>query len=150
MPLVVEIVTAERIVRTEEGVEVLIAPGSEGQLAILSRHAPLMTTLDSGELVFRRGSEESAFAVTGGFLEVHSDHVTVLANAAESADEIDVDRAEEARRRAEDRLRGVQQEVDVMEVDLRRAQAALRRAMVRLRVAENRRRRPAAMPGAST
>src|SRR5690348_3882865 len=105
MALTVEIVTAERIVRTESGVDVLIAPGSEGQLAILPRHAALMTTLDAGELVFRRGAEESAFALSGGFMEVRNDRVTVLADAAEAAEEIDVGRAEAARARAEERLR---------------------------------------------
>ncbi len=68
MPLTVEIVTIERIVRTEENVDVLLAPGSEGQLAILPRHAALMTTLDFGELTFRRGSTESHFAIAGGFI----------------------------------------------------------------------------------
>ncbi|MDE2934016.1 MAG: F0F1 ATP synthase subunit epsilon [Chloroflexota bacterium] len=147
MPLFVEIVTAERVVRTEEDVEVLIAPGSEGQLAILPRHAPLMTTLDYGELIFRRGNEESAFAIGGGFLEVHSNHVTVLADAAEAAEEIDVDRAEQARRRAEEQLAGARDE-GVSEADLARAQASMQRALLRLRVAERRRRRPGPpMPG---
>ena len=141
MPLSIEIVTAEQIVRTEEGVDVLIAPGSEGQLAILPRHAPLMTTLEYGELVFRRGSVESAFAITGGFLEVRSDRVTVLADAAEPAEEIDITRAEEARARAEERLSGAL-EVNVSEGDLVRAQAAMQRALLRLRVAERRQRRP--------
>lgn len=147
MPLFVEIVTAERIVRTEEDVEVLIAPGSEGQLAILPRHAPLMTTLEFGELIFRRGSNESAFAIGGGFLEVHSDHVTVLADAAEAAEDIDVDRAEQARHRAEELLEGARED-NVSEADLARAQASMQRALLRLRVAERRRRRPGPpMPG---
>ena len=147
MPLFVEIVTAERVVRTEEDVEVLIAPGSEGQLAILPRHAPLMTTLDYGELIFRRGNEESAFAIGGGFLEVHSNHVTVLADAAEAAEDIDVDRAEVARRRAEERLPARRDE-GASEADLGPAQASMQRALLRLRVAERRRRRPGPpMPG---
>jgi F-type H+-transporting ATPase subunit epsilon len=86
MPLTVEIVTAERVVRTEPGVDVLIAPGAEGQLAILPRHAALMTTLDAGELIFRRGAAEEAFAVSGGFMEVRRDRVTILADAAEAAE----------------------------------------------------------------
>ncbi len=147
MPLFIEIVTAERVVRTEEAVDVLIAPGSEGQLAILPRHAPLMTTLDFGELVFRRGSSESSFAISGGFLEVHSNHVTVLADVAEAAEDIDVDRAEKARTRAEERLRDIHEE-GVSTADLARAQAAMQRALLRLRVAERRRRRPGPpMPG---
>ena len=143
MTLSVEIVTAERLVRSEEGVEVLIAPGSEGQLAILPRHAPLMTTLEYGELVFRRGADESSFAIERGFLEVRDNRVTVLADAAEAADEIDVDRAERARERAETRLREGHEQ-DMGETDLARAQAAMQRALLRLRVAERRRRRAGA------
>jgi len=139
MPLTVEIVTAERVVRVEQGVEVLIAPGSEGQLAILPRHAALMTTLDAGELVFRRGSEESAFAVTGGFLEVRNDRVTVLADAAEAVEEIDVARAEAARARAEERLRRMREQQG-SDVDQARARAALQRSLLRLRAVERRRR----------
>ncbi|HMS60084.1 MAG TPA: ATP synthase F1 subunit epsilon, partial [Tepidiformaceae bacterium] len=88
MPLTVEIVTAERIVRTEKGVDVLVAPGTEGQLAILPKHAALMTTLQPGELLFRRGTEEEPFAVTGGFMEVRNDRVTILADAAEPAHDV--------------------------------------------------------------
>lgn len=139
MPLSVEIITAEEIVQTEENLDVLIVPGSEGQLAILPRHAPLMTTLDYGELIFRRGTNETSFAIGGGFLEVHSDKVTVLADVAENADEIDAERAEEARKRAEDRLQNPN--TDQTSVDLARAQASLQRALLRLNVVEKRRRR---------
>lgn len=145
MTLTVEIVTAERLVRSEEGVDVLIAPGSEGQLAILPRHAPLMTTLEYGELVFRRGADESSFAIERGFLEVRDNRVTVLADAAEAADEIDVDRAERARERAETRLREGHEQ-DMGETDLARAQAAMQRALLRLRVAQRRRRAGAGAP----
>ena len=139
MPLSVEIITAEEIVQTEENLDVLIVTGSEGQLAILPRHAPLMTTLDYGELIFRRGTNETSFAIGGGFLEVHSDKVTVLADVAENADEIDAERAEEARKRAEDRLQNPN--TDQTSVDLARAQASLQRALLRLNVVEKRRRR---------
>jgi F-type H+-transporting ATPase subunit epsilon len=139
MPLTVEIVTAERTVRTETGVDVLIAPGSEGQLAILPRHAALMTTLDAGALTFRHGNEESDFAISGGFMEVRNDRVTILADAAEAAEEIDATRAESARARAEERLRRYREQ-GVADVDLARAQAALQRSLLRLRVAERRRR----------
>ena len=139
MPLSVEIITAEEIVQTEENLDVLIVPGSEGQLAILPRHAPLMTTLDYGELIFRRGTNETSFAIGGGFLEVHSDKVTVLADVAENADEIDAERAEEARKRAEERLQNPN--TDQTSVDLARAQASLQRALLRLNVVEKRRRR---------
>lgn len=139
MPLSVEIITAEEIVQTEENLDVLIVPGSEGQLAILPRHAPLMTTLDYGELIFRRGTNETSFAIGGGFLEVHSDKVTVLADVAENADEIDAERAEEARKRAEERIQNPS--ADQTSVDLARAQASLQRALLRLNVVEKRRRR---------
>ncbi|MEX0783678.1 MAG: F0F1 ATP synthase subunit epsilon [Dehalococcoidia bacterium] len=145
MPLTVEIVTAERVVRTEHGVEVLVAPGAEGQLAILPRHAALMTTLDAGEIIMRRGANEESFVVSGGFMEVKNDRVTVLADAAESSEEIDLARAEAARARAEERLRRYREQ-NVRDVDLVRAQAALQRALVRLRVAEQRRRRTTGRP----
>ena len=146
MPLTVEIVTAERVVRVEQGVDVLIAPGSEGQLAILPRHAALMTTLDYGELIFRRGQDESSFAVTGGFMEVRRDRVTILADQAEAAEEIDLARAEAARARAEDRLRRAREQ-SVRDVDMARAQAALQRSLLRLRVVQRRRRPGAPRPG---
>jgi F-type H+-transporting ATPase subunit epsilon len=146
MPLTVEIVTAERVVRVEQGVDVLIAPGSEGQLAILPHHAALMTTLDYGELIFRRGQDESSFAVTGGFMEVLRDRVTILADQAEAAEEIDVARAEAARARAEDRLRRAREQ-SARDVDMARAQAALLRSLLRLRVVQRRRRPGAPRPG---
>ncbi len=139
MPLTVEIVTAERVVRVEQGVEVLIAPGSEGQLAILPKHAALMTTLDYGELVFKRGTNEESFAVTGGFMEVRKDRVTILADQAEAAEEIDLARAEAARARAEDRLRR-HREQGARDVDMARAQASLQRSLLRLKVVQRRRR----------
>lgn len=147
MPLTVEVVTADRVVRVEQGVDVLIAPGSEGQLAILPHHAALMTTLDYGELIFRRGQAEEAFAVTGGFMEVRKDRVTILADQAEAAEEIDLARAEAARARAEERIkRGREQ--SARDVDMARAQAALQRSLLRLRVVQRRRRGPGS-PGSA-
>ena len=143
MPLTVEIVTAEKVVRTERGVDVLIAPGSEGQLAILPRHAALMTTLDHGELIFRRGTIEESFAISGGFMEVRADTVTILADQAEASDDIDESRAEAARVRAQERLRRAR-EHNASDVDLARASAALARSLVRLGVAERRRHAPRA------
>jgi F-type H+-transporting ATPase subunit epsilon len=145
MPLTVEIVTAEKVVSVEQGVDVLIVPGSEGQLAILPRHAALMTTLGVGELVFRRGQEEGIFAITGGFMEVLRDRVTVLADQAEHADDIDTARAEAARVRAEDRLRRGREQA-VRDVDMARAQASLQRSLLRLRVAQRRHRAPSGPP----
>ncbi len=139
MPLTVELVTAERVVRVEPGVDVLVVPGSEGQMAILPHHAALMTTLDPGELVMRRAGQEDAFAVTGGFLEVRNDRVTVLADAAEPFEEIDAARAEAARARAEERLR-LYREGRAGDLDVARASAALQRSLMRLRIVQRRRR----------
>lgn len=136
MPLTVEIVTVERVVLKEEGIEEVIAPGVDGQFAVLPQHAAFMTMLAPGELILKKGGEEIPFAVTGGFFEVLRDRVVVLADAAERADEIDIARAEEARERAKTTL----ERRETVE-DLAQVQASLQRALIRLRVAENRRRR---------
>jgi F-type H+-transporting ATPase subunit epsilon len=114
----------------------VIAPGIVGELGILARHAPLMTMLTIGELRARRGTEEIAMAVAGGFLEVRDDRVTVLADSAERAEEIDIARAEEARRRAEEAMATRRADIDVAAVF-----AAARRSEVRIRVAQRRHRR---------
>jgi F-type H+-transporting ATPase subunit epsilon len=134
--LKLDIVTAERVVYSQE-VDTVVAPGVEGQLGILPHHAPLMTILQAGELVARRGSEEDILAISGGFLEVRPDRVIVLADSAERAEEIDVARAEAARRRAEERLRNRKAEG----IDETRAEASLRRAIARISVAEKVQRR---------
>jgi F-type H+-transporting ATPase subunit epsilon len=136
MPLELEIVTAERQLLAEDNIDVVIAPGSEGELAILPRHAPLMTILEMGELRYRRGGDETSVAVTGGFMEVRNNKVTVLADAAEKAEDIDEARAEAARQRAQQRLTQRPSELDLV-----RAEIALRRSLLRLRVAERRRNR---------
>ena len=136
MPLNVEIVTIERKLLEEQGIDEVIAPGVEGQLAVLPRHAAFMTMLAPGELILKRGSEEMAFSVTGGYFEVLNDKVIVLADAAERAEEIDIQRAEQARENA--RL-ALERREDIE--DLAAAQAAMQRALIRLRVAEMRRRR---------
>lgn len=133
--LKVEIITAERVVLQEE-VDMVIAPGADGQLGILPHHMPLLTTLQVGELRLKKGDEEISLAVTGGFLEVQPDRVVILADAAERAEEIDIARAETAKRRAEERL-GKR----VAEIDLARADASLARSLVRLKVAGKRRRK---------
>jgi len=131
-----DIVTAEQSVYSED-VDMVIAPGVQGQLGILPHHAPLMTMLEPGELVVKKGGEEFYMAVSGGFLEVRPDRVIVLADSAERAEEIDMARAEEAKRRAEKRL----EEKYVPEVDAAQAEAALRRSLIRLKIAERRRKR---------
>ncbi len=136
MPLRLSIITPERRVYVED-VDMVIAPGVEGQLGILPHHAPLITALTQGELRVKRGDEEESFAIGGGYLEVQPDGVTILANTAEHAEEIDLERAEAARRRAEARLRDRTQE----KVDFARAEASLRRAMIRIKVTKIRRRK---------
>jgi F-type H+-transporting ATPase subunit epsilon len=117
---------------------VVVAPGIEGELGILPHHAPLMTMLAPGELLIRKDSEETYMSVSGGFLEVRPDKILILADACERAEEIDIERAEAAKRRAEERLKTRTPELDVAQV-----QAALLRSLVRLKVAERRRRKSA-------
>ena len=134
-PIRLDIVTAERLVFSDD-VDVIVAPGIEGELGILPYHAPLMTILRAGELRVRRGEGEFLLAISGGFLEVRSDRVIALVDAAERAEEIDITRAEAAKRRAEETL-----SQHPPEMDTARAEAALRRSLVRLKVAEKRRKR---------
>ncbi len=141
MPLHVEIVTAERIVYSAEGIDEVVAPGAEGEFAVLPQHAAFITTLASGELHIKHGGDSDIMAITGGFFEVRNDRVVVLADAAERAEEIDIARAEEARRRAEEALRERRELADLVQVE-----ASLRRALVRLRVADRRGRRGAPGP----
>ena len=137
-----DIVTAERVVFSED-VDMVVAPGVEGQLGVLPHHAPLMTMLMPGELYVKKGGEEFYLAISGGFLEVRPDRVIVLADSAERVEEIDIARAEEAKRRAEERLK-----TQPPEADSSRAEAALRRSLARLDVvARRRRRRPTGQPG---
>jgi F-type H+-transporting ATPase subunit epsilon len=130
-----EIVTAERVVYSEE-VDTVIAPGSQGELGILPGHAPLLTALKPGMLTVRHGGEEVAMFVNGGFLEVMQDKVVVLADVAERAEEIDVAKAEEAKRHAEESLRQ-----GVSAVDIAAAEAALRRSLMQLKIAEHHRKK---------
>jgi F-type H+-transporting ATPase subunit epsilon len=132
-----EIITAERQVLADD-VNVVIVPGIEGELGILPHHAPLMTILKPGELLIRKDSEETYMSVSGGFLEIRPDKVIILADACERAEEIDIERAEEAKRRAEELLKAHPPQLDVAQ-----AQAALLRSLIRLRVAERRRRKSA-------
>ncbi len=134
----VEVVTGERVVYTEDDVDMVVAPGSDGTLGILPRHAPLISTLASGELRIKKGGREQALVVFGGFMEVTPDKVVILADTAERAEEIDLQRAEESRRRAEAEIARRSSDVD-----LARAELALRRAAVRLQIGQRRRgRRP--------
>lgn len=134
-PIKLDVVTAERVVFSDD-VDVVIAPGVEGQLGILPHHAPLMTMLKPGELLVEKSGEEFSLVITSGFLEVRPNRVIVLADAAERVEEIDLARAEEARRRARELLKE-----RIPEVEAVRAQAALLRALARIEVVQRRRKR---------
>ncbi|MBO9369575.1 MAG: F0F1 ATP synthase subunit epsilon [Chloroflexi bacterium] len=137
MGLQLEVVTPEKQLFSGE-VDSVLAPGAEGELGILPHHAPLMAALRVGELVARRGEEELLFAIHGGFIQVLPDRVIVLADVGERADEVDAERAERARREAEELLK------KEPPPELRaEAMMALRKAQLRLRVARRQRpRRP--------
>ena len=145
MPMTLEIITAERQVFSDE-VDMVIAHGFDGQLGILPRHAPLMTMLKPGELMVRKSGEDDIHvAVSGGFMEVLGNRVSVLADACERSDEIDEGRAEQAIQRAQERLanRG-------SELELERALTSLKRAQVRVNLVRRRRPRNAPPPLGST
>lgn len=138
-----EMVTAEKLLFSDQ-VESIVAPGEAGELGILPHHAPLLSILKSGELRVTQDGQEQFISITGGFLEVLDNKVTVLADAAEHAHEIELERAEEAVRRAEERI--ASRDTDL---DLERAIGSLRRAQVRVTVARRRRTRgnpPAGTP----
>ncbi len=131
MPIRVEIVSQDRPV-FEGNVDIVVAPGDDGEMGILPHHAPLLTTLKPGVLRVRTAGREEIFAISGGVMEVQPTIVTVLADAAERADEIDIARAEEARQRAEASLAsGVPRNSEAYLA----AEAALRRSNLRLQVA---------------
>ncbi|MBI2197127.1 MAG: F0F1 ATP synthase subunit epsilon [Candidatus Rokubacteria bacterium] len=133
-----EIATPTRQLVSAEADEV-VAPGSEGYFGVLPGHAPFLTTLGSGEVSYRHGREEGHLAVIGGFAEVQDDRVMILAETAELPEEIDRERAEQARQRAEQRLAGRNPQGRLPEargeIDYARAVAALARALARLQVA---------------
>ena len=135
-----EIVTGERLVYSGD-VEVLVAPGIEGELGILPHHAPLLTMLQPGEIRIVVNGQEEYMVISGGFLEVLANTVTILADTAERADEIDEERAQEAVQRAQERLTG-----QLAAQDLERALASIRRAQARVQVARRRRSRGGSTP----
>ena len=133
MPLQLDIVTPEKLAYSDD-VDAGTLPGSEGELGVLPHHAPLISTLGAGELRLRKGGAEESFAIVGGFLQVLPDKVVVMAETADMASEIDVERAQEARRQAEQALEGG----FVEGADLAAARAQLQAALIRIRVAERR------------
>jgi F-type H+-transporting ATPase subunit epsilon len=130
-----QIVSADRSLVDEQVDEVQI-PGADGYLGILPGHTQLLSTMQVGTLWYRQGPEKHYLAVAFGFAEVQPDRVTILAQIAEKADEIDIARAETARRRAEERLAR-----PTMEIDFERARVAMLKALVRLQVAAHARTR---------
>jgi F-type H+-transporting ATPase subunit epsilon len=136
MPLRVQIVTAEREVFAEEGVDMVVAPGAEGVVGILPRHAPLLTTLLPGVVRVKRGTSEQAMAVGGGFLQVARDRVLILADTAEREDEIDESRAEAARRRARETLQ--EAVISGQRLQAEAARFAVQRAEARIHLARRR------------
>lgn len=137
-----EIVTAEGVLYSDE-VDGIVAPGVDGELGVLPNHASLLTVLKAGELRIMKGTDETDIIVTGGFLEVLGNKVTVLADAAERSEEIDIARAEEAVARAQERVAN-----RASDIDLERALASIRRGEARIQVARRQRtRRPTRRDG---
>jgi F-type H+-transporting ATPase subunit epsilon len=135
MPLTLEIVTAERQVLLDTDIDMVVAPTVDGEVGILPHHAPLITVLEIGEMRVKKGSDEQSIVIAGGFMEVLNDKVTILADAAEHSEEIDVAAAEQARARAEESLKNKDQLGDAAA-----AESALRLASLRLRVGSKRKR----------
>jgi F-type H+-transporting ATPase subunit epsilon len=132
MPIRCEIVSQDRTV-FEGDVDMVVIPGQDGEVGILPNHAPLLSTLRLGVVKVRKGGEEQFFTVTGGLVEVQPTIVTVLADAAEDVGEIDIARAEEAKRRAQQRLaEGPPKDTDAYLA----LEQALRRSTLRLDVAQ--------------
>jgi len=126
-----EIVTSDRKIVGLD-VDEVIMPGKEGYLGVLPGHAPLLSELDIGQLMYRRGDMRHYLSMAWGFAEVLPDKVSVLAEIAERAEDIDRERANRARDRAKQRLQG-----QSGDIDLRRAQVALQKALIRIQVASH-------------
>jgi len=137
--LQLEIVTPDRALAREE-VDEVVVPGSEGELGILPGHTPLLATLKVGEIWYRQGGEKHYLAVAFGFVEVLPDRVTILAQVAERPQDIDVERAERAKRRAEERLAQTATSGDGA-LDFERARVAMMKSLIRLQVASRARTR---------
>ena len=135
MPLLLEIVTPERLAYSDM-VDAVVLPGIEGELGVLPHHAPLVTMLGVGELRVRKAGAEESFAIVGGFLQVRPDKVVVMAETADMASEIDLEKAQEARREAERLLESAPTDA----TDLAAARAQLQASLLRIRVAERRHR----------
>ena len=135
MTLHLEIVTPERLAYSDD-VDMVLVPGSEGELGILPHHTPLVSLLGLGELKIRKDGHEEVFAIVGGFLQVRPDKVVVMAETASLASEIDLEKAQEARKEAQRALESGFREGS----DLSTARASLQNALLHVRVAERHRR----------
>jgi F-type H+-transporting ATPase subunit epsilon len=133
--LLLEIVTPDKSLVREEVDEVQV-PGAEGYFGILPGHTPLLATLQVGELWYRMGADKFYLAIAFGFVEVLPDRVTILAQIAERPQDIDIERAEAAKRRAEERL-----STGVPDMDFERARIAMMKSLIRLQVASRARTR---------
>ena len=131
--LLLEVVTPTRLVVSQD-VDLATAPGEDGEFGVMANHAPLLASLKIGEMRITDDGNVVRMAVSGGFCEVSNNKMTVLAEAAERAEEIDVDRALRAKERAEKRLQ--EAAAGKADIDEARAMAALQRALVRLKVAK--------------
>lgn len=130
--LLLEIVTPYRLVMSEE-VDEVVAPGLEGEFGVLPGHTPFLTILKLGEMSYRKGSERWHLVINWGYAEVVPDKVIILAEGCERAEEIDIERALSAKKRAEERL--AQAERKAAEIDVERSRASLARAIARIEVA---------------
>lgn len=133
MTLHIKVVSPEKVVLDIDADEV-VAPTTSGEIAILSNHVPLVTQLDHGELIIKHNGKETSLAVTGGFLEVSHNQISVLADYAIRSEDIEVAKAEEARRRAEKLLEEKKTDRDFAE-----AQSIMRRAILELKIANKKR-----------
>jgi F-type H+-transporting ATPase subunit epsilon len=128
MPLHVEVVTQEKKIFEEREADMVVVPGAEGEMGILPHHAPILTTLSFGELIVRKANAEERFVIYGGVVDVRPDKVVVLADMAESSFDLDAQKIEEARERAEKMMKeGVPEHINrAAELELRRAELALK------------------------
>ena len=131
----IDIVTPEKAIYSGE-VDFAVIPGAMGELGVVPKHCPLLTTLQTGEIRLKKGDEVESIFVSGGFCEIMPDHITVLGDVAERADDIDSERAEEALARAEELMKSKDEKADIST-----AEATLRKSHIRLKIAEKRKKK---------
>jgi F-type H+-transporting ATPase subunit epsilon len=129
---ILEVVTPSRLIIKEDGVNEVSAPGIKGYFTALPMHAPFLASLSKGTLSYRRGKTWSHISVMDGFVEVLHNRIIILAEKSETPDDLDIDRALSAKKRAEERLK----DINNYDIDFDRARAALERSMIRIRTKE--------------